>query len=52
MLQTTTSIEIYNIINIIRELHEICKRIYNVIDTIIVNKCQINRLWKRLNLFS
>jgi len=51
MLQTTTSIEIYNIINIIRELHEICKRIYNVIDTIIVNKCQINRLWKRLNLF-
>jgi len=50
-MQAANSIEIYNIINIIRELHEICKRIYNVIDTIIVNKCQINRLWKRLNLF-
>jgi len=47
-MQATSSIEVYNII---RELHEICKRIYNVIDTVIINKCQINRLWNRLNLF-
>jgi len=43
-----SSIEVFNII---RDLHEICKRINNVIDSVIINKCQINRLWKRLNLF-
>jgi len=48
MLQGTSSIEVYNFL---RKLHEICERIENIIDTVNINKCQVNRLWNRLNLF-